>query len=239
MKKYPKAPITEALISINVELFDSKHDFKYCFKEQELDYPSVTEINRGTGQINFGPQIQTVATTEQVGFLFSSKDKKQMFQSRFDGFTFNKLAPYESWESMRDEAKKLWTKYQRAFKIKKITRIAVRYINRIDIPINQKIESFFNGYPHVPTISPSEANRYLIRVEHQLADIEAKLILNQVKIVSKDPKQASIILDIDVYKELTNGINENEMWEIFEKFRLKKNEIFESFLTSKTRKLFT
>ena len=44
---------------------------------------------------------------EQNGYIFASSDERQIFQARLDGFSFSRLAPYDRWETFRDEARRL------------------------------------------------------------------------------------------------------------------------------------
>lgn len=50
------------------------------------------------------------------GFLLSSSDKLRIVQARLDGFTFSRLAPYETWERLRDEAKSAWRIRKRTYR---------------------------------------------------------------------------------------------------------------------------
>jgi uncharacterized protein (TIGR04255 family) len=47
-----------------------------------------------------------------------------------------------------------------------------------------------------------------------------------------------IILDIEVIKERTAGIEERETWNLLEKMRNFKNEIFFRFITEKLKEIY-
>jgi uncharacterized protein (TIGR04255 family) len=46
-----------------------------------------------------------------------------------------------------------------------------------------------------------------------------------------------IILDLDLFVERPQVANEEELWALFEKLRVRKNEYFEASITDKTREL--
>jgi len=68
------------------------------------------------------------------GYMFRSEDEFNVVQFRVDGFTFNRLKPYTSWKSVWPQALELWRKYQNMALPVAITRMALRYINHIELP---------------------------------------------------------------------------------------------------------
>jgi uncharacterized protein (TIGR04255 family) len=69
-----------------------------------------------------------------------------------DGFSASKLAPYTDWHDLRTQARDLWAKYRKATDPVLITRLALRYINRIDIPL--PISDLKEYMRTIPEISP-------------------------------------------------------------------------------------
>ena len=137
--QYENAPIKEALIDIRVELpldvaletLESVHD------QVKGLYPEKKKRVHVQGQFSAGDEIGAAATQTVVGFAFSTENGKQIFQARRDGFTFSRLRPYANWNELRDEGRRLWEIYRGMARPRKITRVAVRYINQIDIPIGE------------------------------------------------------------------------------------------------------
>jgi uncharacterized protein (TIGR04255 family) len=68
------------------------------------------------------------------GYFWKTSDEKTIVQFRVDGFTFNRLRPYTSWTELFPQALDLWHLYSRVSRPEVITRLAVRYINRIPLP---------------------------------------------------------------------------------------------------------
>ena len=162
-KHYEKTPIMEAVIDLRVTLpegiiVDKLADIHHYIKDK---FPIVESFYRGMGAIAFNPGTPiTVDTSEQqIGFWFRSEDKLRTFQATLDGFSFNRLAPYVSWEEFSSDAKSLWEIYKEICKPTHVTRAAVRYINQINIPINRLIDlkDYLRTVPEVSPDLPQQA----------------------------------------------------------------------------------
>ena len=137
---FPKAPIVEALLDIRVCLNEDVEfkDLERIHEKIKEKYPEKKEQRFFSGSIQFKENEipSAIPTSSGVkGFFFYSPEKDKVVQSRIDGFTFNKLKPYEHWEAFRDEAKRLWKIYCECTPPQQILRVALRYINRIEVPM--------------------------------------------------------------------------------------------------------
>src|ERR1700722_11726801 len=79
----------------------------------------------------------TVTTTvpEVKGYACWATDKRRVVQARVNGFSFAHLAPYDRWEVLRDDAKVWWSRYGELTHPARVTRCAVRFINRLELPL--------------------------------------------------------------------------------------------------------
>jgi uncharacterized protein (TIGR04255 family) len=243
MAHYEKAPITEALIDIRAELsselrFEDLQSFK---KHVSSDYPHEETRNLAEGIIRFGPSLQASAQQKPWGLMFRNEQNNQVLQVRLDGFTFSRLAPYEDFEHLRDEARRLWDIYRELVRPKGITRVAVRYINQLNLP-GARVEprDYLNIFPHVSDKLPAELRDFgpcsmsLRMVQHDLGGF---LLLNEVMTPPKLPNTISIVLDFDLHVESPPVTNEQELWAFFDRLRERKNLYFEECITGKTREL--
>src|SRR6266487_3933496 len=113
---FDNAPIREAIIGIQV------HDLPNSIVEElgklpqdvRDTYPKSTPMSLGRFIGEISPQ-KTAASAHQnpLGLQFNSADSRQLFQARLNGFSFHRLAPYESWKPFRDEAFRLWGLYRK------------------------------------------------------------------------------------------------------------------------------
>ncbi|OLE56380.1 MAG: TIGR04255 family protein [Cyanobacteria bacterium 13_1_40CM_2_61_4] len=239
-RHYSRAPLTEALIDIRVELPGevTLGNLSKVHVGQEKDYPRREETIIVHGKMSVGAEVGASATQTANGYRFVSKDERQIFQARLNGFTFNRLAPYERWESFRDEARRLWSIYRSIAAPKNITRIAVRYINRLDLPL--PLKDFKDYLRTVPEISPKMKqglSGYFMQLQIPQEDLGAMLILNQTPIPPPAPNVVSVVLDIDLFCEGNVPSEEQQIWDRFEQLRMRKNEIFEACITDRIRRM--
>jgi uncharacterized protein (TIGR04255 family) len=242
--RFPNAPITEALLDIRVNL-PGEVDLTQLATIQDLikdQYPSRNE--RMFWQSNFQIAQRDLKisppTGGPVGYAFTSRDGKQIVQVRKDGFSFSRLKPYEDWISLREEAKRLWQCYIQIASPTNITRLALRYINRIELPLPMR--DFKDYILTVPEIAPN--------LPQGLADFFMQLIIpiptmNAIAIVTETvdvPQNLSsvlpLIFDIDVFREAVFDLNSAEVWDTFEQLRELKNDIFFQSITERTKELF-
>jgi len=242
-RHYPHAPITEAVIDLRVELaMDiTVADLEKVQVGQENAYPTKLKRNVAMGQMQMQPgqQVSAAATARQVGYVFKSRDEKQIFQGRLDGFTMSRLAPYECWETFRDEARRQWDIYRAAVSPQRVVRVAVRYINRIDIPLPLRdFKDYVRTVPEVSPDLPQGLAGYFMRLDIPMEDIKSRCLLNEAMVEPAAPNVVSVILDIDVFRTEDVPTEESTLWGFIEELRSRKNSVFEACITDKARELF-
>lgn len=241
-RHYPKAPITEAIIDLRAELPEGINvgTLESVHVGLESAYPTRKNRNIAVVQGQIGDQIAAAtASSNHVGYLFVSQDQKQIFQARLDGFTMSRLAPYESWEPFRDEARRLWDVYRSVAEPTKVTRLAVRYINRLDLPLPvADLKDYLRTVPEVSPELPQNLEGYFMQLRIPQADMKSLLLLNQAIIDPAKPGVASIVLDIDVFRLEDLPREDTAVWEFLERLRIRKNDVFEACITDKARELF-
>lgn len=239
--RYSRSPLTEAVIDIRVKLPDdvSLDVLAKVQSELETDYPSRRDQIFLEGELSLDPDAPVaIGSRKQLGYVFSSDDGRHIFQARLDGFTFSRLAPYQSWESFRDEARRLWNIYRGITHPETITRIAVRYINRLDLPMPMNdLKEYLRTGPEIAPDLPQGISSYFMQLQIPQEDMPGMLILNQTLAPITTPDIVPIILDIDLFQSESIPNNENDLWDLFERFRHRKNEIFEACLTEKMKEL--
>lgn len=240
---FPNAPITEALLDIRVEL-PAEVDIKKLesFYDRVKDrYPDKKLKGAFALQIQVTPDgmpQSLPAMGGPQGFIFRSPAEHKIVQARMDGFTFNKLKPYENWEKFRDEAHELWNAYREMFNPSKIIRIALRYINRIEVPRPfGDFKEYILTNPEIAPKLPQSVAHFYMQLVMPKPDIEATAVITQTMENVTEKNLQPLILDIDVFKEALYT-DEKKMWADFEKLRTFKNEIFFNSVTDKAKELF-
>jgi uncharacterized protein (TIGR04255 family) len=172
------------------------------------------------------------------GYLFTSADGRQIVQARLDGFTANRLKPYRDWATFRDEARTHWEAYCRQTRPEAVTRLALRYINRIEIPVPfADFKEYILTTPEVAPGLPQGLANFFMRVVLPLEQFGCVAIITETL---EEPKAEVIpyVLDIDVVSERPFAPTDDEIWRTFETLRLAKNEVFFKSVTAKAQELF-
>ncbi len=237
MSNYPhlsKAPIEEAIIDIQVTLPINFEVIKLSSLGGEISekYPQEQALREIKGGLKFegGKASAPEVTDTLLGFRYDSQDKKQIVQFRKNGFTFSRIKPYETWEDLKAEGLLLWGKYKNLTN-PNILRVALRYINKINISnSNSDLSYYVNNPPKVPQDLPQDISGYLSRVTITKPSIGATAIITQ----AVDPSSTEIgplILDIDVYKVSSNIFKEADAISLLDELRNFKNDIFFGIIT--------
>lgn len=241
----PHAPITEALIDVHVE---PRHDLTFPALQQtiatpEFGYYVKNSISQGTFAFKLtldGAQPQTTAEASQIGLRLHSDDEKYVAQCRLSGFTLSRLRPYEEWSNLIREAKRVWAIYTERLTPVRVTRVATRFINNLQLPMH--LGASFQEYLHklvdVPDEAPQAVASFLQRF--QLVDVQSNALVNLTLALESTPifGPAPVVLDVDAFIVKDLDPEHEELWVILEHLRALKNQCFFGSLTERAAKLY-
>lgn len=240
---YKHPPITEAVIAINFKSPIKLTDINSVNKRFHTNYPQHLLLSNVTVglHIDQAKQTATTNTNNKVdGHRHSTADMTQLLVLWPNSFTISQLAPYPGWEQFFDRFVRDWTILKRTIGFKSIDRIGVRYINRVDIPVTAPIinhEDFLNVYPKLPDIL-NPINAYALQAACELKDINCLLTLNSADVPSPLLDRVSFLLDLDISKVVDLPQSDNDIYNLLNKIRVKKNVIFESCISDQARNIF-
>lgn len=238
-----RAPITEAIIDFRVQLpsgFEVE-SFQVLEEQPNPKYPKVQKRWSILGQFGFKEGEPIAAATEKSlhGYFVKTEDEKEIAQFRLDGFTYNRLAPYTSWKDIYPKAIGMWKRYVALASPTLITRLAARYINRLELPVPVELftdTDYLRAPPVVPGDTPRAVRRFLTRLTiHE--ETGASAHITQSLEEPADPKFTTIILDIDAFKEVEIEIGDPKLEETWEILHDLKNMIFFDSITERTADL--
>ena len=240
---YTNAPIREAVFDIKIDKLNIKQiEDLQAFKEfVSVDFPKEKKRHNITGMFEFSPDkpIETKAQSDITGYVFLSEDSTRQIQVRIDGITLNILKPYEKWETHFESFINNWIQYEKMFSPNQVTRIATRFINRIEIPHPiTRFQDYILNMPPIPKCLPQLFSNFFMQIQVPSKDEFRNIILTET-IEPFDDSVLPFILDIDVFQELNVDKSIEHLTINFNEMRLIKNEIFENCITDKTRQLFS
>lgn len=242
-RHYSRAPITEAILDLKVILPETFSIDKILEIHPRIleHFPTSEPLYVGSLAVQAGPDIQVQTSRAHNGFLFRSGDGKRIFQATLQGFTFNRLAPYNSWEEFSNDAKYLWEIYKDICKPAFVTRAAVRYINKIDIPINGRpveLRDYFKTVPELASDFPQKnLDSFFMQLQIPQEDLNCMLIINETLALPPSPAFISVILDIDLFRQQSWKSDDEDIWHFLAQLRERKNLIFRKSITEKTEEL--
>jgi uncharacterized protein (TIGR04255 family) len=179
------------------------------------------------------PARAMVDSEQLFGRRFNSSDESRVLQVRRNGMTLSILKNYTTWETLRDSARTSWGSYLELSGPVDIDRLAVRYINAIEMNIGDDYDKYLTAGPRIPPELPQIANNFVQRTEIPFAKSEATAIITQT-LGSPAPGTAgtgSAILDIDVFCSCLIKGASDDLWSRLDDLRDIANDIFFSSLT--------
>lgn len=235
------APISEALVDFRVELASDFDPQSFLSLKDELatPYSEVEEIHVIEGDIRVTGQSvsQSTGGSKLFGFRFGTASKDRIIQMRKNGFTYSKLRPYTSWKEVFEEAWRIWLLFVGVARPSVVTRIAVRYINHIEIPFPFEFAEFFTDPPMIPDDLPQDILTYFKRAT--VVDQQAHLAANIIQAVDRpDPRAARFLLDIDVYRNQSFTSDDSALKSSFSDLQAMKNRIFFGSIRDEAVRLF-
>lgn len=234
-----KAPIVEAVVEFQVDLPSDGvvGAARKAHKYVEKDYPKSKEIITGSWEFHFDPSgnAQTsTSSSKETGMRFASADGRKIVDFGLNAFAFHWLAPYSEWADLRSESKRLWEIYVQSMKPKAITRLGVRFINKLAIPQSARdLCDYLVPGPIVPPGLPQSLQSFLSRIE--IADVLHKrvgIVAQALQGLSKDGN-LSVVLDIDAIRAGSVAATDPTIWEVADSLRDFKNDIFFNSVTDR------
>jgi uncharacterized protein (TIGR04255 family) len=234
-----RAPIVEAVVDFRVQ------------RQEQIDPGSFAGIGHLVGErysertviqsleIRFGlpPLKLPVRGPEAIGYRY--RDSSEIAQFRGDGFTFSKIEPYTTWDAVFGEAFRLWQIYLQVAPPKQISRIAVRYINRMKMEAGIDLQRVLEAPPSVPAPIPQTIRDFLTRIHIDDESRLASAVIVQALERRVDmPITTSVLLDIDAFRDINTVPTDPELPEIFQRLRELKNEVFFGSITEERAEMY-
>lgn len=233
-----QAPITEATIDIQVGLPpDINLDTLRAFHQGlEQRFPKIDERVHSAVFVQLdktaAPDMSSRGPTPD-GLLMKSDEEALVVQARLDGFSVNKLAPYARWTVLREQAEQLWDRYLNIARPVAVKRLAVRYINRIQVQPGVDFKEAILTVPEIASGIPQGLPEYFMRlvIPHESGAIA---IVTEAGLPPSADGLPAILFDIDVFRFPDLGPGEfGTIWTVLEELRAYKNVIFFNSITSK------
>lgn len=239
-----RAPITEALIDLQVKpapeaSLESVRGMAEALKGRYEPQGPIFELQTRLAVTVQGPDAKTAS--RELGMRLHSQDGKYVLQARTNGFTVSRLEPYERWDTLLDETRSLWRVYRETVEAETVTRVATRFINNLKLPMKpgEVFEMYLTAAPQVPHELPQGVLGFMQRVVVLKPELGLKASVTQLLQEGiAPPDHIPVILDIDVYKQVSMLPDSVDIWPLLAELRTFKNEIFFASITEPAVGLF-
>jgi uncharacterized protein (TIGR04255 family) len=216
------APIVEAIVAFDFviaggELVQLRNSF---FKQIQREYPNQTPIQKA--EITIDPSGSSGKTNE-IGSRCTSVDGKNVCAISDNTFLCSRLNPYENWESLRSEFQRLWEIFASLGAVR-VTKVAVRYINKIFIREGSEIFDSVFTYPKIADGLPNLMFGVFVRLQLAIPEPQGTLIVTEALLPPEKSQFVAIVLDHDLQFPFTQETA--EAWVLLEKARELKNRYF-------------
>jgi uncharacterized protein (TIGR04255 family) len=238
------APITEALIDFRVTPREGLTfaGLKNAIEAVDSGYYVKSPISEGTFALTLAPEgkPQTAAESAQVGLRLHSADEKYVGQFRLAGFTLSRLPPYEKWENLLEEARRLWAIYVESLAPTRVVRVATRFINNLNLPLEpgESFQTYLHKLVDVPEEAPQAVEAFFQRFRLVDSARGARVILTLALDGMPAGGPAPVILDIDAFIAAKLNPLDRELWTILERLRELKNRSFFGTITEPAAELY-
>lgn len=240
----PKAPIIEGLIAIQTKVgSDVAVSQLVQFGERiKSSYPTVKELREFQAHVAVAPNQATAQSfaPSHVGYRYEKPSPPFVVHARPNELLVSRLKPYDRWENLLSETRSLWAEYYAICKPEAITRVATRFINRIELPMDGlDFDDYLAAAPIIPKGLPQTFEGFLTRIVVPHVETGAHIAMSQIlDAANPQTRTLPVIIDIDVFKELDLPCDSTVLWEILANMRDVKNHAFFDSVTPKCLELF-
>jgi uncharacterized protein (TIGR04255 family) len=242
-QQYPKAPITEALIEVQFGVAQGIGTLQKASKQLGEFYPSEEMLQNIEFRVDAANPKNSEARVDENARSYRrmSANVSELVLLMPSSFVVSQLAPYPGWQIFLERFSRDWQIWKRIVGYVKISRVGVRYINRLDIPSGKgsiRPADYLNVYVKTPELF-GEHRAYGCQAEMVLDSSNFKLILNSGGVPSPLAAHTSLLLDIDIIKDDDPPQKDDELIAVLSSIRESKNMVFENLVTDAARELFS
>lgn len=241
MAQYATPPIVDAVIELRFESPLSDHDKAEFSKKLSSQYPLVESREVRQYQLDVSSGVVDQSTQERIEKRSSAEEPRGV-QIGTHIFSVFSGAPYEGWDSLFDRFVSAFKAARKQLGFRKIVRVGVRYINRLDLAENSRgqvdYEDYLNLRINLPEAFPPISG-YELGFEVSLEQYGCQARIQSKVVEPSVPNRHSFVLDVDVWINEEIPQKEEGLYELLGSMREAKNMLFETFITDQARRSFS
>jgi uncharacterized protein (TIGR04255 family) len=240
-RQYDRPPIQEALCELKFEgatwAFGSP---AALYERLQSEYPAepvqvMASALRVSG--DGGPSLQV--EQQEPRTRFASADGQRLVVAGRDTISVHVLTAYPGWEAFRDAIERAIGVYREVAQPESVSRIGIRYINRIQIDQpTVDLEDYFVHPPNSPDELDLGIGSFFMRIDCTSPDEPIRLV-QTFGSADSSPSVVAFILDLDTIREwIESPLAIAEALPAVDSLRDFERTAFESLITDKLRAVF-
>ena len=199
---YPNPTVVEAVCEIH---FGRSPDKPWkpslpgeLFKVVQDDYPEIEPVVEVGVQLEFGPSgVGQHMLPPRQRVRLKHRERPILLQIGEDVLTVNFLRPYPGWDEVKNTVLSTWRRAAPVLGASAISRIGLRYINRIPLAGGESIAKWLTATRLVPEAIVSSKAGFFSRVEAGLGPGDRVVATIGEEPGAEGGGPAAIIFDID------------------------------------------
>ena len=240
--RYRKAPILEAVL-----------DFRWSSPNSLEELMGLLGSPAFAGYGEPKPRVQVDAAVDlaanavshqqrQLGFEVALREGSEIVFLEQQALVFIQRAPYDRWEYFFERAMALLIPTVAALSVNAFSRVGLRFVNRIDIPMDGASGIDTDEYVTIKFDGPRKDRGIIEEFQMRVVKPTEKEGIHYALVVATTasplPNHTAILLDIDVFTPNAVPASGENLMSLMSEMRREKNEIFEECITNKARDLF-
>lgn len=241
-RKYKNPPLIEALCEFR---FADSEEWDWTlpglfYREIKERFPNKRQQNVLESQLESqGAQVSHQVRGGIARMQFLNKNKTVMIQIGPGNLVINQLPPYPTWPNFKNLIFEMLQMYRKIAEPSGLERVAVRYINQIEIGDESTPASkYFKYFPTIPHPIPQNPERLVLRTEIPVEKHNGQLILTLATVSNDVANQNLFILDLDFITMLAKKLSFENIEQWVEEAHNQIEIAFESSITEELRTLF-
>jgi len=231
---YPNPTIVEALVEVHVELPHGRDWAPVLagelFKALQPDFPTMEPVLESTFELQLdtsGIRHTLHPPRQRMRYRHGSRPVLVQLAERI--FTVNVLSPYPGWQEVKRIALESWSKAQAVLGAERITRVGLRYINRIPSRDGrERPGDYLEATPYIPGAVLESESEFFSRVVASRTPAERWIVTLAAD--AMDDRGKGIIFDIDRITQQTTPPRPDALASVIERLH---QDVWEVFVAAK------
>jgi uncharacterized protein (TIGR04255 family) len=204
--------------------------------EDYRDLETITEQGIQVVIGKDGPVPQLLPPRLKIKFKHASAPI--VVQASQNTFVINALSPYRGWQSFRADILAVWPSFIDVAKPNLISRIGMRYINRIVRESREESPGYWlRPTNYLPQIVLSSGPNFMSRLEHRLTSSSRLVVTLAHDETNPAEHFGCILFDIDRIDESTINANSSDVGDILDQLHEDIWDVFSSAIGDRLKQL--